>query len=74
MKFRSELSKNKGSSNIYAVIIEKNIWYTLIFSLFLIFLMALMQIFQIFKEHRPKGRGLLRFQFVLFNNKNIFSS
>ena len=23
MKFRSELSKNKGSSNIYAVIIEK---------------------------------------------------
>ena len=74
MKFRSELSKNKGSSNIYAVIIEKNIWYTLIFSLFLIFFMALMQIFQIFKEHRPKGRGLLRFQFVLFNNKNIFSS
>ena len=33
MKFRSELSKNKGSSNIYAVIIEKNIWYTLIFLL-----------------------------------------
>ena len=35
--------------------------------------MALMQIFQIFKEHRPKGRGLLRFQYVLFNLGKILN-